>query len=75
MAFKLIKILLLQVMPQPEAPGKFDVSFTPVDVGDHSVEVKILSGKGIITLMFNFFSKGTFARRSHRRKSILGESI
>lgn len=28
-----------QVAPQAGAAGKFDVSFTPVDVGDHSIEV------------------------------------
>nr|CAH7749585.1 unnamed protein product [Callosobruchus chinensis] len=33
-----------QVTPQENAVGKFEVTFTPLDVGDHSVEVQLPSG-------------------------------
>ncbi|XP_066251151.1 filamin-A isoform X3 [Euwallacea similis] len=33
-----------QVNPQLGTTGKFEVSFTPLDVGDHSVEVRLPSG-------------------------------
>ncbi|KAF5295411.1 hypothetical protein FQA39_LY13072 [Lamprigera yunnana] len=33
-----------QVTPQPDNLGKFDITFTPIDVGDHSVEVKLPGG-------------------------------
>ncbi|CAG9825270.1 unnamed protein product [Phaedon cochleariae] len=36
--------LVTQVRPQDNTVGKFEVSFTPVDVGDHSVEVRLQSG-------------------------------
>ncbi|KYB28607.1 Filamin-A-like Protein [Tribolium castaneum] len=33
-----------QITPQAGSPGKFDISFTPIDVGDHSVEVRLPTG-------------------------------
>ncbi|XP_044751932.1 filamin-C isoform X2 [Coccinella septempunctata] len=33
-----------QVLPQAGHPGKFEISFSPIDVGDHSVEVKLPGG-------------------------------
>lgn len=36
--------LQVQVTPQAGNLGKFDVSFTPIDVGDHSIEVKLPGG-------------------------------
>ncbi|KAF5298465.1 hypothetical protein FQR65_LT01244 [Abscondita terminalis] len=33
-----------QVSPQSDNLGKFEISFTPVDVGDHSVEVRLPGG-------------------------------
>ncbi|XP_076270429.1 filamin-type immunoglobulin domains fbug isoform X3 [Rhynchophorus ferrugineus] len=33
-----------QVNPQTGTTGKFEISFTPLDVGDHSVEVRLSSG-------------------------------
>lgn len=33
--------LQVQVTPQIANPGKFDIAFTPLDVGDHSVEVRL----------------------------------
>ncbi|KAK4880796.1 hypothetical protein RN001_008942 [Aquatica leii] len=33
-----------QISPQPDNSGKFDISFTPIDVGDHSVEVRLPAG-------------------------------
>lgn len=36
--------LQVQVIPQTENPGKFDVQFTPIDVGDHSIEVRLPGG-------------------------------
>ncbi|XP_049822488.1 filamin-C isoform X2 [Aethina tumida] len=33
-----------QITPQSGAPNKFTVSFTPLDVGDHSVEVRLPGG-------------------------------
>lgn len=33
-----------QITPQAGSPGKFDISFTPMDVGDHSVEVRLPRG-------------------------------
>nr|XP_023019236.1 filamin-C isoform X2 [Leptinotarsa decemlineata] len=35
--------LVTQVQPQTNTVGKFDVTFTPIDVGDHSVEVRLQS--------------------------------
>lgn len=36
--------LQVQVIPQDGTTGKFDVSFTPIDVGDHSIEVRLPGG-------------------------------
>ncbi|KRT84610.1 hypothetical protein AMK59_1466 [Oryctes borbonicus] len=36
--------LLTQITPQFGNTGKFDISFTPIDVGDHSVEVRLPGG-------------------------------
>lgn len=36
--------LVTQVIPQPGTTGKFEVSFVPIDVGDHSVEVRLPGG-------------------------------
>ncbi|KAB0797522.1 hypothetical protein PPYR_08515 [Photinus pyralis] len=33
-----------QIVPQADQSGKFDVSFTPIEVGDHSVEVRLPGG-------------------------------
>ncbi|XP_068905096.1 filamin-A isoform X2 [Tenebrio molitor] len=33
-----------QITPQAGSTGKFDISFTPIDVGDHSVEVRLPAG-------------------------------
>ncbi|KAJ8926784.1 hypothetical protein NQ314_020818 [Rhamnusium bicolor] len=32
------------INPQENTVGKFEVTFTPIDVGDHSVEVRLSSG-------------------------------
>lgn len=36
--------LPIQITPQTSSTGKFEVSFTPLDVGDHSVEVRLTTG-------------------------------
>ncbi|VEN33553.1 unnamed protein product [Callosobruchus maculatus] len=38
------RALVTKVTPQDNAVGKFEVTFTPLDVGDHSVEVQLPSG-------------------------------
>ncbi|KAG5896802.1 hypothetical protein JTB14_032047 [Gonioctena quinquepunctata] len=38
------RALVTQVQPQENTVGKYDVTFTPIDVGDHSVEVRLQAG-------------------------------
>ncbi|XP_050514727.1 filamin-A isoform X1 [Diabrotica virgifera virgifera] len=38
------RALVTKVRPQENTVGKFEVTFTPIDVGDHSVEVRLQSG-------------------------------
>ncbi|XP_060517037.1 filamin-C [Cylas formicarius] len=38
------RLLATQINPQLDAIGKFEVCFTPIDVGDHSVEVRLPGG-------------------------------
>ncbi|XP_057668388.1 filamin-A isoform X2 [Diorhabda carinulata] len=38
------RALITKVHPQENTVGKFEVTFTPIDVGDHSVEVRLQSG-------------------------------